>query len=192
MWLKTVARTALAGYMLNRANWVSVLSISALYKLHLVSLIYNHILVWNCFSLPRCCTAVSYLLKNTFSDSCQINFINIDRTILAGLVEPWLQIINLKLVFRSSRDIATATTICWLHPWNWVPVSQCLDAVGLAAGRAFGLWKKLSGVVICLERGAVLRTQLMPCHSPSLASVKSRLVLPFWYRLTWVVPEKGR
>jgi len=21
--------------------------------------------------------------------------------------------------------------------------------------------------------------------------VKSRLVLPFWYRLTWVVPEKG-
>ena len=29
------------------------------------------------------------------------------------------------------------------------------------------------------------------CHSLSLASVKSRLVLPFWYRLTWVVPEKG-
>ena len=28
-------------------------------------------------------------------------------------------------------------------------------------------------------------------HSPSLASVKSRLVLPFWYQLTWVVPEKG-
>jgi len=24
----------------------------------------------------------------------------------------------------------------------------------------------------------------------SLASVKSRLVLPFWYRLTWVVPDK--
>ena len=29
------------------------------------------------------------------------------------------------------------------------------------------------------------------CHSLSLASVKSRLVLPFWYRLTCVVPEKG-
>ena len=29
------------------------------------------------------------------------------------------------------------------------------------------------------------------CHSLSLASVKSRLVLPFWYWLTWVVPEKG-
>ena len=29
------------------------------------------------------------------------------------------------------------------------------------------------------------------CHSSSLASVKSRLVLPFWYRLTRVVPDKG-
>ena len=29
------------------------------------------------------------------------------------------------------------------------------------------------------------------CHSLSLASVKSRLVLPFWYRLSRVVPEKG-
>ena len=28
------------------------------------------------------------------------------------------------------------------------------------------------------------------CHSMSLASVKSRLVLPFWYQLTWVVPDK--
>ena len=28
------------------------------------------------------------------------------------------------------------------------------------------------------------------CHSLSLASVKSRLVLPFWYRLTWVVLRK--
>ena len=29
------------------------------------------------------------------------------------------------------------------------------------------------------------------CHSLSLASVKSRLVSTFWYRLTWVVPDKG-
>jgi len=35
--------------------------------------------------------------------------------------------------------------------------------------------------------------QLMPLHPqtpPSLASFKSRLVLPFWYRLTQVVLEK--
>ena len=29
------------------------------------------------------------------------------------------------------------------------------------------------------------------CHSLSLASVKSKLVLPFWYWLTRVVPDKG-
>ena len=44
-------------------------------------------------------------------------------------------------------------------------------------------------MVISLERGADLHmAQLMPL---SLASVKSRLVLPFWYLLTRVVPEKG-
>jgi len=44
------------------------------------------------------------------------------------------------------------------------------------------------GVVVCLERGADLHmAQLMPL---SLAPVKSRLVLPFWYRLTQVILEK--
>jgi len=48
-----------------------------------------------------------------------------------------------------------------------------------------------AGVVVCLELGADLHmAQLMPLPSLSLASLKSRLVLPFWYRLTWVVPEK--
>jgi len=46
-----------------------------------------------------------------------------------------------------------------------------------------------SGMVICLEWGADLHTaQQMPLP---LASVKSRLVLPFWYWLTQVVLEKG-
>ena len=46
-------------------------------------------------------------------------------------------------------------------------------------------------MVISLERGADLHmAQLMPLHSLSLASVKSRLVLPFWYRLTRIVLDK--
>jgi len=49
-------------------------------------------------------------------------------------------------------------------------------------------------MVICLERGADLHmVQLMPLHpqnSSSVASFKSRLVLPFWYRLKLVVLEK--
>jgi len=51
------------------------------------------------------------------------------------------------------------------------------------------------GVVICLEWGAdcLHMVQLMPLHpktTSSLASFKSRLVLPLWYRLTQVVLEK--
>jgi len=48
--------------------------------------------------------------------------------------------------------------------------------------------------VICLERGAdCIIVQLMSMHPKtptSLASFKSRLVLPFWHRLTQVVVEK--
>ena len=48
-----------------------------------------------------------------------------------------------------------------------------------------------AGVVICLEQDADLHmAQLMPLPL-SLASVKSWLVLPFWYHLTRAVPEKG-
>ena len=53
---------------------------------------------------------------------------------------------------------------------------------------------KSGGVLVwcgCLS-GARCRLALWPsCHQLSLASVKSRLVLPFWYWLTWVVPDKG-
>jgi len=45
-----------------------------------------------------------------------------------------------------------------------------------------------AGVVICLERDA---KSACHCHSLYLAPVKSRLVLPYWYRLTRVVPDKG-
>ena len=53
------------------------------------------------------------------------------------------------------------------------------------------------GVVICLERGAdcLHMVQLMPLHPKTPSShawLKSRLVLPFWYRLTQAVLEKNR
>ena len=49
-----------------------------------------------------------------------------------------------------------------------------------------------AGMVICLELGAdCICPSWCHCHSLSLALLKSRLVLPFWYRLTRVVPEKG-
>jgi len=56
--------------------------------------------------------------------------------------------------------------------------------------------KKLSGgVLVWLSVLSEVHTCIWPswwhCHSLSLASVKSRLVSPFWYRLTRVVPDKG-
>ena len=46
-------------------------------------------------------------------------------------------------------------------------------------------------VVICLKRGADLHmAQLMPLPLTVSCFSKSRLVLPFWYQLTRVVPDK--
>ena len=39
--------------------------------------------------------------------------------------------------------------------------------------------------------GGVLAWSSVWSEVQTLASVKSRLVLPFWYRLIWIVPEKG-
>jgi len=56
--------------------------------------------------------------------------------------------------------------------------------------------KKLHGEVLAwLSVWSEVQACIWPswchCHSLSLASVKSRLVLPFWYRLTRVVLDKG-
>ena len=56
--------------------------------------------------------------------------------------------------------------------------------------------KKLSGGVLAwLSVWSEVQTCIWPsgfhCNSLSLASVKSRLILPFWYRLTRVAPDKG-
>jgi len=55
--------------------------------------------------------------------------------------------------------------------------------------------KKLSGWLLAwLCVWGEVQTCIWPswclCHSLSLASVKSRLVLPFWYWLTWVILDK--
>ena len=79
----------------------------------------------------------------------------------------------------------------WLMPsvlWHcWLGIRKSIQSVKI---ECWGV-----GVVICLERGAdcLHMLQLMPLHpitASSLASFKSRLVLPFWYWLTQVVQEK--
>ena len=78
-------------------------------------------------------------------------------------------------------------------------MTGAFSALTLLVGRQEGhpACKKLSGgMLVWLSVWSEVQTCICSswchCHSLSLASVKSRLVLPFWYRLTWVVPEKGR
>ena len=51
------------------------------------------------------------------------------------------------------------------------------------------------GVLAWLSVWCEVHTCIWPswchCHSLSLASVKSRFILPFWYLLTWLLPKKG-
>ena len=114
--------------------------------------------------------------------------------------------------YRPDALPATQPTASKLWMQNHSVKSPLIDflEIDTVCGRPSVLWrcwfggrkgirpvKKLSGevlawLVICLEWGADLH---MPswchCHSLSLAPVKSRLVLPIWYRLTRVVPDKG-
>ena len=76
--------------------------------------------------------------------------------------------------------------------------SLAFSALTLLVGRQEGhpACKKLSGGVLAwLSVWSEVQTCMCPswchCHSLSLASVKSKLVLPFWYRLTRVVLDKG-
>ena len=110
-------------------------------------------------------------------------------------------------------------TVCWDKRWDFV--RQCFISCAFNYGILYSRYaanictyafsaltllvgwqeghpacKKLSGGVLAwLSVWSEVQTCIWPnwchCHSLSLASVKSRLVLPFWYRLTWVFPEKG-
>ena len=87
-----------------------------------------------------------------------------------------------------------------VHRWfssSIVLPSTAFSASTLLVGRQEGhpaCKKQSGGVLAWLSVWSEVQTCIWPswchCHSLYLASLKSRLVLPFWYRLTWVVPEK--
>ena len=83
------------------------------------------------------------------------------------------------------------TNISWL-----VGVPSVLWRCWLGGRKGVRPVKNLSGVILAWlsvwsEMQTCIRSRWCHCHSQSLAPVKSRLVLPFWYRLTWVVLGKG-
>ena len=99
----------------------------------------------------------------------------------------------------SSARWITACHIVALTNFHFCVLSYChcsvtfaFSALTLLVGRQEGhpACKKLSGGVLAwLSAWSELQTCIWSswchCHSLSLASVKSRLVLPFWYQLTW-------
>ena len=97
-----------------------------------------------------------------------------------------------------NRDLHAWSGVSHLHHFNLTSYySDAFSALTLLVRRQEGhpASKKLSGGVLAwLSVWSEVQTCIRPswchCHSLSLASVKSKLVLPFWYRLTWVVPEK--
>ena len=78
-----------------------------------------------------------------------------------------------------------------------VCVCVCVCVLMLLVGRQEGhLACKLSGGVLAWlsvwsEVQTCIWSSWCHCHWLSLASVKSRFVLPFWYQLTRVVPDNG-
>ena len=99
--------------------------------------------------------------------------------------------------FYCTVDIQRMIILMIQMHWLWSVLA--FSALTLLVGRQEGypVCRKLSGGVLAwLSVWSEVQTCIWPswchCHSLSLASLKSRLVLPFWYRLTWIVPEKGR
>jgi len=141
-----------------------------------------------------------------------------DTAIFIAVKNKWLDFIaTVHLRKRCFEEVRTkcqqCTNVLWrwsLHvvlvKFQWVLVLclclqcfgclQCFDAVGWAAGRASGRSKTgwcSAGMVICLEQGADLHmAQLMPLPLTVSCFSKIQIGFTFWYRLTCVVPEKGR
>ena len=84
-----------------------------------------------------------------------------------------------------------------IHFSRFCTLLCAFSALMLLVGRQEGhppCKKQSGGVLAWLSVWSEVQTCIWPswchCHSLSLAPVKSRLVLPFWYRLTQVVLEK--
>ena len=84
----------------------------------------------------------------------------------------------------------------WASKWSLLFLPSVLWHRRFGGRKGIRPVKNLSSEVLAwLSVWSDVQTCIWPswyhCRSLSLAPVESRLVLPFWYRLTWVVPDKG-
>ena len=130
-----------------------------------------------------------------------------------SLVGPQIRSILGCVIWTQGNEWELRISKACVHNLTNVPYMQCVffqcwfvsvtdiafSALTLLVGRQEGhpACKKLSGgVLVWLSVWSEVQTCIWHswchCHSLFPASVKSRLVLPFWYRLTWVARKKGR
>ena len=105
-------------------------------------------------------------------------------------------------------NVISASMLHWASFWRQfggnfhitTNVCHAFSALTMLVGQQKGhpACKKLSGGLVgCWHSylsGVMCRFAYGPADATAthcLSSVKSRLVLPFWYWLTWVVPDKG-
>ena len=155
----------------------------------------------------HCCRAErSCRTRTTYFKNCRTNTCRRHCCWMARLSVTWHKVglTTPRECYRrlSTRcGLRTTTALCRYHHYEntetFLFQQIAFSALTLLVGRQEGhpACKKLewcgAGMVICLEQGADLHMAQLMALSLSLASLKSRLVLPFWYRLIWVVPEKG-
>ena len=100
-----------------------------------------------------------------------------------------------KIVWQHVQGVVGFLITVLLNNCYWIS-SSVLWRCWLGSRKGHPACKKTSGGVLAwLSVWSEVQTCIWPnwchCHLLSLASVKSRLVLPFWYWLTRVVLEKG-
>ena len=112
-------------------------------------------------------------------------------TVYWDFMNPFMQLHYILTVDGLLSSVFWLVTVIAINACVWlVTVLWCCWLEGHPACKKQRVW-----VLALLSVWSEVQTCIWPswchCHSLSLASVKSRLVLPFWYRITLVVTEKG-
>ena len=155
-----------------------------------------------------CCRCSQEHLPAVCLQPCSGNVISWVQSLQPNLQLDLWAAVQLKTV-KNSFILFGLNHLQWCHfVYAWLPCVFFIQPFEAAKGTFSALtllvgWqeghracKKLSGGVLAwLSVWSEMQTCMWPswchCHSLSLASVKCRLVLPFWYRLTRVVPLNG-
>ena len=132
----------------------------------------------------------------------------LERSEGGGQIILYRHIFQTQKLWTAGREILisrTKWTNCWSSEYNFIKHSSlqlsesdiAFSALTLLVGQQEGHQASKKRVVRCWcgYLWSEVQTCLSPswchCHLLSLAPVKSRLDLPYWYRLTRVDPDKG-